>query len=228
MKNNTRLSVTNIFLPGDSTVASCPKYEAPMTGWGQLFQSFFTEGVKEHNFARGGASTNTFIEQGYLDIILHFIKPQDFLFIQFGHNDQKEFGTEPYTTYQSNLTRYIEGAKEKGATPVLVTSVQRRTFDDEGKIVNSLGDFPLAMIQLAEENDVHLINLWENTKTLYVSLGPENSKQLFTWFEPNEVSNYQEGIHDNTHFCEHGAREVGKLVIEGIKEIRLPLQSFIK
>ena len=223
-----KTSVTNLFLAGDSTVASCPKHEAPMAGWGQVFQSFFTDQVKVHNFAKGGASTNTFMEQGYLDTILHFIQPNDYLFIQFGHNDQKSFGTEPYTTYQSNLTQYVKGARDKGAIPILVTSVQRRTFDDKGKIENSLGDFPLAMLQLAEKLDVQLINLWEKTKILYEDLGPEGSKQLFTWFEPNQNPNYPDGIQDNTHFCEYGAIKVGKLVIEGIKEIRLPIMPFIK
>ncbi|MCC3355878.1 rhamnogalacturonan acetylesterase [Bacillus sp. REN16] len=220
--------MTNLFLAGDSTVASCPKHEAPMAGWGQVFQSFFTDQVKVHNFAKGGASTNTFMEQGYLDTILHFIQPDDYLFIQFGHNDQKSFGTDPFTTYQSNLTKYVNGAREKGAIPVLVTSVQRRAFDEQGKIQSSLGDYPIAMIQLAEKLDVPLINLWEKTKTLYETLGPEGSKQLFTWFAPNENPNYPDGVQDNTHFCEHGAREVGKLVLEGIQELDLPIKSFIK
>ncbi|WP_324255000.1 rhamnogalacturonan acetylesterase [Bacillus sp. REN16] len=228
MKNNPVSDMTNLFLAGDSTVASCPKHEAPMAGWGQVFQSFFTDQVKVHNFAKGGASTNTFMEQGYLDTILHFIQPDDYLFIQFGHNDQKSFGTDPFTTYQSNLTKYVNGAREKGAIPVLVTSVQRRAFDEQGKIQSSLGDYPIAMIQLAEKLDVPLINLWEKTKTLYETLGPEGSKQLFTWFAPNENPNYPDGVQDNTHFCEHGAREVGKLVLEGIQELDLPIKSFIK
>jgi lysophospholipase L1-like esterase len=218
----------HIFLAGDSTVASCPRNEAPMAGWGQLFQSFFTEEVKVLNFAKGGASTNTFIEIGYLDIILEFIQPNDYLFIQFGHNDQKSFGTQAYTTYQSYLTKYVNGAREKGATPILVTSVHRRNFDEQGKLVNTLGDYPVSMIQLAEELDVQLINLWEKTEKLYQTLGVEGSRQLFTQFTPNEHPNYPDGIEDNTHFCEHGANEVGKLVMEGIKELQLPIVPFIK
>ncbi|MEH7254939.1 rhamnogalacturonan acetylesterase [Neobacillus niacini] len=218
----------NIFLAGDSTVASCPRNEAPMAGWGQMFQSFFTEEIRVHNFAKGGASTNTFIEIGYLGIILDFIQPNDYLFIQFGHNDQKSFGTEPFTTYQSNLAEYINGARERGAIPILITSVHRRNFDENNCLVNTLGDYPKAMMQLAEKLDVQLINLLEKTEKLYQSLGPEGSKQLFTWFAANESPNYPDGIQDNTHFCEHGAREVGKLVIEGIKELQLPLVPFIK
>jgi lysophospholipase L1-like esterase len=220
--------LTNIFLAGDSTVASCPRNEAPMAGWGQEFLSFFSEDIKVHNFAKGGASTNTFIEIGYLGIILEFIQHNDYLFIQFGHNDQKSFGTQPYTTYQSYLTEYVQGARDKGAIPILVTSVHRRNFDEEGRLVNTLGDYPKSMMQLAENLDVQLINLWEKTEKLYQSLGPEGSKQLFTWFSANENPNYPDGIQDNTHFCEHGAKEVGKLVIEGIKELQLPITQFIK
>lgn len=188
----------------------------------------FTNDIKVLNFAKGGASTNTFIEQGYLDIILEFIQPNDYLFIQFGHNDQKSFGTQPFTTYQSYLTEYINGARERGAIPVLITSVNRRNFDENNILVHTLGDYPKAMLQLAEKLDVQVINLLEKTEKLYQSLGPEGSKQLFTWFDANEHPNYPEGIQDNTHFCEHGAREVGKLVIEGIKELQLPIVSFIK
>ncbi|OLS42163.1 rhamnogalacturonan acetylesterase [Bacillus sp. MRMR6] len=222
------MDTINIFLAGDSTVANCPPQEAPMAGWGQVFQAFFTEKARIHNHAKGGASTNSFIEEGRLKTILDAIQPNDYLFIQFGHNDQKSFGTEPFTTYQSYLTEYINGAREKGAVPILITSVHRRNFDENGKQVNTLGEYPLSMIQVAEKLDVQLINLWEKTEHLYQSMGVEASKQLFTWFAPNENPNYPEGIQDNTHFCETGAKEVAKLVIEGMKELQLPIIKFIK
>ncbi|MEH7117349.1 rhamnogalacturonan acetylesterase [Neobacillus vireti] len=218
----------HIFLAGDSTVAHCPPQEAPMAGWGQVFQSFFTEDVKVHNHAKGGASTNSFIEEGRLETILESIQPGDYLFIQFGHNDQKTYGTEAFTTYQSYLTEYIRGAREKGATPILITSVHRRNFDKNETIVNTLGDYPKSMMQLAEKEDVQLIDLWSKTAKLYQSLGVEGSKQLFTWFDANEHPNYPAGIQDNTHFCETGASEVGKLVIEGIRELQLPIVSLVK
>jgi len=218
----------HIFLAGDSTVANCPPHEAPMAGWGQVFQSFFTDDVKVHNHAKGGASTNSFIEEGRLETILESIQPGDYLFIQFGHNDQKLYGTEAFTTYQSYLTEYIRGAREKGAIPILITSVHRRNFDENDTLANTLGDYPKSMMQLAEKEDVQLIDLWSKTAKLYQSLGVEGSKQLFTWFEANENPNYPDGIKDNTHFCETGALEVGKLVIEGIKELRLHISSFIK
>ncbi len=217
-----------IYLAGDSTVANCPPHETPMAGWGQWFQSFFTDDVNIQNHAKGGASTNTFIDEGRLKTILELIQPNDYLFIQFGHNDQKPFGTDPFTSYQAYLTEYVKGARGRRAIPILITSVHRKTFDHQGQLVNTLGDYPISMMQLSETLGVPLINLWEKTARLYQSFGPEASKQLFTWLSANEHPNYPEGIQDNTHFCEHGAREVGKLVIEGIMELQLPIVRFIK
>lgn len=218
----------NIFLAGDSTVASYPKNEAPMAGWGQFLQDYFTDEVVIHNHAKCGASSNSFIDEGRLAAILERIETNDYLFIQFGHNDQKEYGTEVFTAYPFYLGQYVAGAREKGAFPVLVTSVHRRNFDDNGRLVNTLGEYPGSMIELAKTLDVPLINLWEETAKLYQSLGEENSKQLFTWLESNENPNYPDGIQDDTHFCEHGAKKVGELVLKGIKERQLPIAKFIK
>ncbi|WP_046176278.1 rhamnogalacturonan acetylesterase [Domibacillus indicus] len=217
-----------LFIAGDSTAASCPPHEAPMAGWGQVAAEFFTDKAKVVNAAKGGRSSNSFIEEGLLEEIWETIGAGDYLFIQFGHNDQKDYGTEPWTTYPHSLAQYIDGARERGALPVLLTSVQRRTFGEDGSIQNSLGDYPDSMRRLADEKDVPLIDMWVKTKELYEAYGPERSKELFTWFEPGENDNYPEGIQDNTHFCETGARKVAALVAEGIKELNLPLKAYIK
>lgn len=216
-----------VFLAGDSTVATCPEHEAPMAGWGQMFQSFFNNDVQIHNRAMGGRSSNSFIEEGRLRDILDEIGQGDYLFIQFGHNDQKSYGTEPFSSYPVYLTQYITGAREAGAIPVLITSVHRRKFSNDGTLQNTLGDYPKAMMELAKREDVPLIDLWSKTKNLYESLGPEQSKSLFTWFVPGEQSNYPNGIQDDTHFCQEGAKRVGELVIDGIKELNLPLADHI-
>ncbi|WP_307344703.1 rhamnogalacturonan acetylesterase [Metabacillus malikii] len=218
----------SIYLAGDSTVANCPKHEAPMAGWGQVFQQFFTNELTVHNEAKGGRSSNSFIEEGRLTKILDSIQEGDYLFVQFGHNDQKSYGTEPFTTYQSCLQQYIFGAREKGATPILLTSVHRRKFDENGFVVNTLGEYPIAMKQVAKNLDVTLIDLWKKTKVLYETLGVEESKSLFTIFPPDVEENYPDGIEDNTHFCEKGAFEVAKLVIEALREQNIPLIKYIK
>lgn len=217
-----------IYLAGDSTVANYPEHQVPMAGWGQLFHTFFNESIVIQNEAMAGRSSNSFIEEGRLQSILDRIKPNDYLFIQFGHNDQKSFGTEPFTTYQTHLTEYVEGARAKGSFPILLTPVHRRKFDLEGKIENTLGEYPASMIQLAEKLDVPLIDLWAKTKALYEELGIVESKKLFTILESNVHPNYPEGIEDNTHFSETGALEVGKLVVEGMKELQIPVVSDLK
>ncbi|MEM1502592.1 rhamnogalacturonan acetylesterase [Domibacillus sp. 8LH] len=217
-----------LFIAGDSTAADCPPHEAPMMGWGQVAADCFTDKVKVVNAAKGGRSSNSFIEEGLLDGIWDSISPGDYLFIQFGHNDQKDFGTKPWTTYPQYLSQYIDGARERGALPVLLTSVQRRTFGEDGTIQNSLGDYPASMRELADKKGVPLIDMWAKTKRFYESYGLERSTELFTWFAPGENNNYPEGIQDNTHFCETGARKVAALVAEGIQELNLPLKAYIK
>lgn len=216
-----------IYIAGDSTAANCPSYESPMAGWGQFFQHFFDTHVRIQNEAMGGRSSNSFIEEGRLQSILNRIHSNDYLFIQFGHNDQKSYGTDPYTTYQSSLREYIKGARDKGAKPVLLTSVHRRKFDQSGSLENTLGEYPYAMIQLAEKLEVPIIDLWTKTKALYEELGIEGSKKLFTILESNTHPNYPDGIEDNTHFSETGAWEIGKLVVEGMKELDLPIVTYL-
>lgn len=210
-----------LFLAGDSTVADCPPHEAPMAGWGQVIGPLLPAGVTAGNKAKGGRSSNSFIEEGLLEDIWQEIKTGDLLLIQFGHNDQKDYGTKPWTTYLEHLAQYIDGAVQRGAKPVLVTPVQRRTFNDSGKIDSSLGAYPAAMKQLAAERAVPLIDLHEQTKALYESYGPEPSKALFTWLAPGEHPNYPAGIQDNTHFSETGAKAVALLVVEALQALGL-------
>nr|WP_234987148.1 rhamnogalacturonan acetylesterase [Bacillus sinesaloumensis] len=209
----------HIYIAGDSTVSDCPPNEEPRAGWGQVLHYFFQEHVIIHNYAIGGRSSKSFINEKRLDLILNEIQPNDYLFIQFGHNDQKEDHrkTEPYSSYQAYLSRYIDSAREKNAIPVLITSMHRRTFDENGKIINSLGEYPEAMIALAKEKQVSLIDLWKQSKELYETLGPDDSKTLFIWFEPGEHHNYPNGISDDTHFREEGAIKLAEMIAREMK-----------
>ncbi|MCH1625451.1 rhamnogalacturonan acetylesterase [Ferdinandcohnia quinoae] len=216
-----------IFIAGDSTVEDVPSEKGNTQGWGQQLPSFFSENVKIINEAKGGRSSKSFIDEGRLQNILSEIQKDDFLFIQFGHNDQKiedpARGTDPYTTYQEYLTQYVVGVREKEAIPIFITSVNRRKFDEEGRFVNGLGDYPDAMRQLAFTLNVPLLDLCEKSKELYERLGVEQTKQLFAWYELENPDTSS----DNTHFGRYGAREIAKLVIEGIKELQLPFAEFI-
>ncbi|WP_370875159.1 rhamnogalacturonan acetylesterase [Metabacillus malikii] len=216
-----------IYLAGDSTVENISTdRQTTQQGWGQQLPTFFKEDIKIINKAMGGRSTKSFINEGRLLDIIESIQKNDYLFIQFGHNDQKledpSRGTEPWSTYQMYLTLFIEAAREKGATPILVTPVNRRSFEN-GKLINSLGDYPKAMRELAANLHVPLIDLFEKSRTLYEILGEENTKQLFIWYEQQ----HNDTPPDNTHFGEHGAKIIAELVIDGILELELDICQYL-
>lgn len=210
-----------VFIAGDSTAAAKLPSKRPETGWGERIPEFFTEDVEFHNHGVNGRSSKSFIDEGRLQNILDSIGEGDFLFIQFGHNDEKEDGerhTEPYTTYKKYLMRYIEAAREKNAKPVLLTSVQRRSFNEEGKLKDTHGDYLTAVRELSIEKAVTLIDIAEKSKELFEKLGPEKTKEIFLWCEVGESENYPEGVKDNTHFSGYGAKIVAEMVFQGILE----------
>jgi lysophospholipase L1-like esterase len=217
----------HLFLAGDSTVADYPPDKAPMAGWGQMLPFYLTDDVVVENHAANGRSSKSFVQEGRLERIREQIQEGDYLFVQFAHNDEKPHGTGPFTTFQEYLKQYIDGARHRGATPVLVTPVHRRLFED-GKLKMSHGEYPAAIVQLAEREEVPLIDLMARTQSLYESLGEEGSKRLFVWLRPGEHPNYPEGVQDNTHFHECGAKEVARLVVEEMLRIGLPLAEYVR
>nr|WP_273848269.1 rhamnogalacturonan acetylesterase [Halalkalibacter alkalisediminis] len=215
----------SIYVVGDSTASNYASSLAPRAGWGQVFGELFDKKIAVKNHATSGRSSKSFIDEGRLTVVLNEIEKGDYLFIQFGHNDQKDDDpsryTEPYTTYKSYLKQYIDGAYVKGAIPVLVTSVERRRFTDDGQARDSLGDYPKAMKELGEELNVPVIDLTEKSKEMYEEIGPEGTKNVFLWIEAGEHENYPNGVQDNTHFQENGARLIAQLVAEDIKKLQL-------
>ena len=210
-----------LFLAGDSTVTDSSENGFPFSGWGQMLQRFFKHDVAVANHAEGGRSTKSFISEGRLEAILEELKEGDYLFIQFGHNDQKndeERHTDPATSYMEHLRKYIEAAYSRKATPVLITSVHRRYFDASGKLKDTHGAYLDAVKQLAEEEDIALIDLAAKSKQLFEAEGPEGTKSIFLWGEPGEWSNYSSGVRDNTHFQERGGLRIAELIVQGIRE----------
>jgi lysophospholipase L1-like esterase len=201
-----------VYIVGDSTVTDQPR--EPWNSWGQMLPRFFKAGVAIANHAESGESLKSSLHARRLDKVLSTIQAGDYLFIQFGHNDQKERGegVGAFTTYKSDLKRYVAEARKHGAIPVLITPVNRRTFDDGGKITNSLGDYPDAVRQAAAEESVALIDLNAMSKPFYEALGPENSKKAFV---------------DNTHHNNYGSYELAKCIVEGIKAARLGIAKFL-
>jgi lysophospholipase L1-like esterase len=207
-------SVPTLFLAGDSTVCDQP-YE-PYNSWGQMFPRFFGPGVAVANHAKSGESLRSFIAEDRLAKLDSLMRPGDYLFIEFGHNDQKETGENvgAFTTYRADLERFVADARRRGVTPVLVTPVSRRTFGDAGKIRNSLGDYPEAVRRLAKEQGVALVDLNAMSTVLYEALGPEKAKALFPTIN---------GRVEATHHNDYGSYEIAKCVVEGIVAARLPI-----
>lgn len=212
-------------------MAAAPPSLAPRAGWGEMLGDWFDDKVIVKNRAASGRSAKSFIEEGRLDRILHELKQGDYLFIQFGHNDEKandpERYTEPFASYQAYLKQYIDGARVKGAIPVLITPVERRRFSADGRALNSHGLYPAAMKALGEREHVPVIDLTAKSRQRFEQLGPEQTKRLFLWLEPGEHRNYPNGIKDNTHFHRRGAKEIARLVAEGIVELNLPLRRHL-
>jgi lysophospholipase L1-like esterase len=206
--------IPTIYLLGDSTVCDQPR--EPYNSWGQMLTRFFRPGIAIANHAESGESLRSSLGARRLDKVMSIMKPGDYLIIQFGHNDEKERGegVGAFTTYKADLKRFVSEARKRGGMPVLVTPVHRRTFDADGKITNSHGDYPDAVRQVAEEETVPLIDLTAMSKTFYEALGPEKSRLAF-----------KEG--DGTHHNNYGSYELAKCIVEGIKRNRLAIVKYL-
>jgi len=217
------LMTPTLFIAGDSTAAIKGAGEKPMTGWGEYLQSYFGTSVRIDNRAINGRSTKSFISDGRLDSILKDFKAGDYLFIQFGHNDEKKEDplryTDPDTEYRHNLIQYIEAARQLGGTPVLLTSVSRRRFNSNGELDPlAVGAYPEAMKQVAEETHTPLLDIFAASQVLYHSLGEEESRKLFMHLPEKAHPNYPNGVMDDTHFSDQGAQQVARLVVQAIEQ----------
>ena len=209
-----------IFLAGDSTMAEKLPEKRPETGWGEMLQDWFpTDEVVVINHAKNGRSTRTFIEEGRWDRLLAEAKPGDYVFIQFGHNDQSKSKPERYTppeAFKSNLSRFVSDVIARGAQPVLLTPVARRRFDENGEYYESHGVYPDLVRAVAVSSGVPLIDLHASSMLFLQAYGAGRSRELFLWLDPQENANYPDGVEDNTHFSPKGARAMASLVMQGI------------
>ncbi len=199
---------------GDSTAAQYEKARRPQAGWGQALHAFTAPGVEVVDRARPGASSKSYADNGMLAATARLLGPGDRLLISFGHNDQKledpNRGTEPRGSYQRYLMRYVEAARDAGAEPVLVTSVERRRFRD-GRAYESLGEYPAAMLALARSEGLPAIDLHAASLARWDELGEEATKDYFLRVEPGHPD-HPDGLQDDTHFNAKGAIEVARLV----------------
>jgi lysophospholipase L1-like esterase len=221
-------AATTVFLAGNSTVVN--QDDEPWAAWGQMLPRFFGPGVAVANHAESGLSLASFLGSHRLEKVLSVLKPGDYLFIEFGHNDQKEKGPNdgPYLAYTERLKLYVAEARKRGGIPVLVTSTSRRSFGTGGKIENSLGDFPAAVRQVAQQENVPLIDLNAMTTKLYEAMGDEESKKAFVHYPANSYPGQPAPLADNTHFNPYGAYEVARCVVEGMKTVKLDLVKYLR
>jgi len=218
-----------IFLAGDSTISIKETRAYPETGWGMPFAHFWDSTVTVVNRAKNGRSTRTFIEEGLWKSIYDEAGEGDYVFIQFGHNDESKEKVDRYTTpeqYKINLTRFINEARQKKAIPVLFTPVSRRKFKD-GKALDTHEEYSQLVKEVAKATNVPLIDLDRKSKELYQQLGEETSKLLFLQLQPGEHPNYPEGKVDNTHFSELGARLIAQIVLKELQALNLELNNRI-
>jgi lysophospholipase L1-like esterase len=220
-------AATTVFLAGNSTVVD--QDDEPWAAWGQMLPRFFGPGVAVANHAESGLSLSSFLSSHRLEKVLSVLKPGDYLFIEFGHNDQKEKGPNdgPYLAYTERLKLFVSETRKKGGIPVLVTSTSRRSFGVGGKIENSLGDFPAAVRQVAQQENVPLIDLNAMTTSLYEAIGDEETKKIFVHYPANSYPGQTQALADNTHFNPFGAYEIARCVVEGIKRDKLGLVKYL-
>ncbi len=220
--------VTTVFLCGNSTVVD--QDNEPWCSWGQIIPRFFTDRISIANYAESGEAADTFRAAGRLKKALTQMKEGDYLFIQFGHNDQKERGpgVGPYYSFATNLKIFIDEARARGVYPVLVTPMQRRSFNEEGQIVDTHGEYPNAMRWVAHKENVPLIDLNAVTRILYEAMGVEGSKLAFVHYPAGTYPGQDKPLADNTHFNPYGAYQIAKCVIEGMKKLKLPIVNYLR
>jgi lysophospholipase L1-like esterase len=202
-----RVELPTLYLAGDSTVTDQPL--APDASWGQRLPALFAPEIAIANHAESGETLKSFVTEQRLDKLLSRLRAGDWVMIQFGHNDQKTQWAQTYsdaaTTYRAWLRTYLAEIRRRGATPLLVTSPERRNFDDTGHIVRTLGDYPEAMRIVAREERVALIDLNEMSIRVYEALGPQVAPRAFA-----------DGGNDRTHFDEYGADLLARCVVAGL------------
>ena len=220
--------VPTIFLCGNSTVVD--QDNEPWASWGQMITRFFDDQVCVANYAESGESANTFIAAGRLKKALSQMKAGDYLFMEFGHNDQKQKGPGKgaYYSFMTSLKTFIDEARARGAHPILVTPTQRRSFDERGKIKDTHEDYPEAMKWLAHKENVPLIDLNSMTRVLYEAMGVENSKKAFVHYPANTYPGQTKALEDNTHFNPYGAYQIAQCILQGIVDQKMSLQKYIR
>ncbi|WP_419666415.1 rhamnogalacturonan acetylesterase [Streptomyces phaeochromogenes] len=219
-----------VYIASDSTAQTYNSRYYPQAGWGQKLSSFLSSNITVANHAIGGRSSRSFIEQGRLAAIHQVIKAGDYLFVQFGHNDATVSNPERYTSpadYKEYLRNdYIRATRARGATPVVVTPVSRRSYNaSTGKFNVSFPAYVDAAKAVAREEGAPLVDLAAASRVYLDGVGIEGSKGIFLWLTAGQYPNFPNGVQDNTHFQERGAVEMARLVARAVAGLGLPISG---
>ena len=241
----TQQKVTTIFVIGDSTAAKKDLSKgSPERGWGMALQCYFDEDfIRIDNHAVNGRSSKSFINEGRWQKVLDKIQPGDYVIIQFGHNDEKpqpDRHTEPGSTFDANLAKFVNETRERGGIPILMNPVVRRNFakkevknDDDEALRNTTfkdganikednilkdthGLYAVQPQKVADSLHVNFVDATRITRDLEQSLGVEASKKLHMWYKPGEHPAIPDGKQDNTHYNIYGAHQVAKLLADAL------------
>ena len=220
------VNVPTIYLAGDSTVVDQDK--EPWAAWGQMIPAFFDKNIAVSNQAESGETIKAFTGERRFAKIFSTMKKGDFLLIQFAHNDQKPGGGfVSIDEYKQLLRTYEAETKARGATMILVTSMNRRVFDESGQIKQTLGDYPQAMRDLAAEDHLGIIDLNAMSKTLFEAMGPAGTLKAFVHYPANTFPDQPQELKDDTHFNAYGAYELARCVVQSIRDQKLPLAPYL-
>lgn len=217
-----------LFLCGNSTVVDQDK--EPWASWGQMITRWFNDGLCVANYGESGLTASSFLAQMRLDKILSMMHEGDYVVCEFGHNDEKEKGpgTGAWYHYSVALKKFVDRVREKGGNVIFCTPTQRRFFNSDGTLLNTHGEFPEAMKAVAQREQVPLIDLNADTKTLFETMGAEGSKRLLVHYPMGTFPWQVKAFVDDTHFNPFGAYEVAKLVVMGLKGNASPLVSYLR
>lgn len=220
---------TKLFMIGDSTMANKIGQVFPETGWGMPLVTFFdTAAVAIDNRAQNGRSTRTFLAENRWQPIVDALQPGDYVFIQFGHNDEADNYPDRYTPpedYRKNLSKFVAETRSRKGNPVLLTPITRRRFDKEGHIMETHVAYSKVTTEVAAQYKVPLIDLDKMSRELVQQYGVDKSLLLYLELAPGDHPNYPYGHHDNTHFTELGARKMAQLAVSQVIAQKLPILS---
>ncbi|MDP2716279.1 rhamnogalacturonan acetylesterase [Rheinheimera sp.] len=225
------LKPLTLHLVGDSTMSDKPNLAYPERGWGQLLPQFLLPQLSVVNHAANGRSTRRFLNEGRWQLLLSELGRGDYVLIQFGHNDSKQSDPARYAAfdsdYQTFLTQFIADVRERGATPMLASSVCRRNFAEDGSLKRDLADYASAAAQVAKAAEVSFFDLQQHSCDLWQQLGKANSQPYFIQVPAGLYQKFPAGKVDNTHLTLQGASKIAQFFVQELKKQQHPLANYV-